>query len=92
MGGAGTSGDVVHDSLYVEVKHLKQAAIFTLWNSVRPKAKRERKDPIIVMHQKGAAEKLAVIDFEWLLWLLNGQECAKYRCDSRTLRKRIAGK
>lgn len=66
-GGAGTSGDYVgRPWLYLEIKHYARMAIFTLWKDTADKAKRERRRPIVVCHEKGTQNYIAVCDAKWL--------------------------
>ena len=65
--GHGTHGDLLHPTLYGEFKHTKRAAILTLLRETVKLAKRERKMPLIVMHEKGTQNYAAVLplsDFE----------------------------
>lgn len=77
-GGSGTSGDCYSDDarswLYAEIKHYARAAIFTLFSDTRAKAKREGRRPVVVMHQKGTRNRVAVVDFDFLCELLDKAE------------------
>jgi hypothetical protein len=76
-GGAGTSGDCYaavgasRSKLYVEVKHYARAFIFSLFKDTETKAARERRTPIVVMHEKGTQRYVAAIDLELLCYLLD---------------------
>ncbi len=49
-----TSGDVVHDTLYVEVKHRATLAVDSWMISAHEAAKDEEKTAILAMHRKGS--------------------------------------
>ena len=75
-GGAGTSGDYVSGVpgrkwLYAEIKHYTRAAILTLFRDTEAKAKRESRRPLVVMHEKGTQNYVAVLDFDDLCRLLD---------------------
>lgn len=55
-----TSGDVISDNLYVEVKTRKSMAIFKWWDNVKKKAIKEGKRPLLVLHQTGKHSYLKV--------------------------------
>ncbi len=62
-----TSGDVIFpkgDNRYCEVKSRKKWAIFTLWRDVAEKAKKEKKKPMLVLHEVGTKLYLRVEKFE----------------------------
>ena len=48
-----TSSDSLHTSKYIEIKSRKAWAIFTLWRDVKAKAKKEKKHPILILHEVG---------------------------------------
>lgn len=75
-GGAGTSGDYISSSpgrhwLYAEFKHYAKAAIFTLFKDTDEKAKREGRRPIVVMHEKGTRNYVAVMSLDLAVYLLD---------------------
>ena len=70
-----TSSDVLVDKYYVEVKLYKKLMVNTLFQDTKAKAKKEGRIPIVVMRTKGQRDRIAVIDFEWLIQLLGiGQD------------------
>ena len=60
MGGH-TSGDVIHPSLYVEVKQKKRFAVLSIVKDTEKKALKERKIPITVIHQGGSMRRYYII-------------------------------
>ena len=60
MGGH-TSGDVIHPSLYVEVKQKKHFAVLSIVRDTEKKALKERKIPITVIHQGGSKTRYYII-------------------------------
>lgn len=51
-----TASDVIHDTLFIEVKYYKKAAIWTLWEKTKKLADKEGKLPVVCMfqpHRKG---------------------------------------
>jgi len=50
--GKHTSGDVIHDKLYIEVKCRKKFSVITLWDSVKKLAAKEKKTPVICLCEK----------------------------------------
>lgn len=69
--GHGTHGDILHPTLYGEIKHTARAAILTLLREVQRLAKREHKMPLIVMHEKGTQNYAAVLPFSDFLIIWN---------------------
>lgn len=77
-GGAGSCGDCLVPELgkprgwlYVEVKHMAKAAIFTLWKDTVNKATNEKRIPIVVQHEKGTQRYLATVDLDTLAQLID---------------------
>ena len=68
---AGTSGDVIHDKLYIEIKHRSKIPFYSTWEDTREKAKLEKKIPVVVIHKKGSREYLAIVDARWLASILD---------------------
>ena len=63
--GHGTSADVLLDgNEYVEVKSRKRMAVFGLFRQVREKARKERKVPVLVLHETGKPLYLKVTELE----------------------------
>ncbi|KKN02007.1 hypothetical protein LCGC14_1122120 [marine sediment metagenome] len=48
-----TAGDVVHDTLFVEIKHRSTLAAITWMKQALPLAAKEGKTALLVMHLKG---------------------------------------
>ncbi len=69
--GHGTHGDLLHPTVYGEFKHTARAAILSLLRATVRLAKRERKMPIIVMHEKGTQNYAAVLPFSDFLTIWN---------------------
>ena len=68
MGGH-TSGDVIHQSLYIEVKQKKRFAVLSIVKDTEEKALKERKIPITVIHQGGAKTRYYIIQEAFFLQL-----------------------
>jgi len=68
MGGY-TSGDVIHPSLYVEVKQKKRFAVLAIMKDTEEKARKEKKIPVLVIHQGGAKRRYYIIQEELFLQL-----------------------
>ena len=66
-----TSSDSLSPDYYIETKLYARAAVLTLFEDVRAKARKEGKIPVLVMRQKGKKHRTATIDFEFLCKLLN---------------------
>ena len=65
-----TSGDIVHPTIYAEVKYRKRFAVLTQMDQVRVLAKREGKIPIMVLQEKGRKRRYYVVAEQDLLKLL----------------------
>ncbi len=57
-----TSGDVIHDSYYVECKLRAKWAITSLFNDIRKEANAEDKTPLLIIKEKGKHGELVVMD------------------------------
>jgi len=68
MGGH-TSGDVIHPSLYVEVKQKKLFAVLAIMKDTEEKARKEKKIPVLVIHQGGSKTRYYIIQEELFLQL-----------------------
>ena len=68
-----TSADIIHPSLYIEVKHRSRIPFYKVWKDVYAKAKSEGKIPVLVIHEKGSETYLAVVDAKFLAEVLNKQ-------------------
>jgi len=64
-----TTSDTLHPDLYVECRFRSSSALFGWWVGVRQSATKERKIPVMAIHQKGAKKSLAVIDWDFFLKL-----------------------
>ena len=65
--GSDTTGDVIHPDLYVEVK--QRAAgwhVATLFAEVKAKARKEKKMPVLVIHQRRGRSTLAIVELDTL--------------------------
>ncbi len=51
-----TAGDVVHDTLYVEVKHRATLAAVTWFKEAEVHAEEEGKHPLLALHRKGDSD------------------------------------
>lgn len=48
-----TRGDIIHPTLYVEVKYRKSHAVLNLWRETKEKADKENKTPVVCLAEKG---------------------------------------
>lgn len=78
-----TSGDVIHDDYYVEVKLRANLSSFlnkemreTL-KETKEKSKKEEKDWLIVFKQKYSNQNYALVDFSWLADLIEQRNNAE---------------
>lgn len=65
-----TRSDILHEKLFVEVKHLSKMAVWKLFEGVKEKAIKERKKPVLALKQKGKAGFIICIhskDFNQIL-------------------------
>lgn len=67
-------GDVELPGIFIEVKYRKRHTVFTLWNDVKAVALKERKEPVLVLAQRGGHIRLAVTDLAMLAKLLKNQK------------------
>ena len=56
-----TAGDVIHPSLYVEVKHRQRQAVVSLMRDSMVDAKKEGKLPVLVVSEPGAKWSLVCV-------------------------------
>lgn len=56
-----TAGDVIHPFFYVEVKHRKRMAVYTIWDEAREQARKENKCPLLVIKMKGRRGELVIL-------------------------------
>jgi len=56
-----TSGDIIHDSLYVEIKHRKKIPFYKTFKETVKEAKKEKKIPMVVFHEKGSHDSIVMI-------------------------------
>jgi len=66
-----TSGDVIHDIFYIEVKHRKKIPFYAEFKKTMKKAKNEGKIPMVVIHEKFSRNYIVMIDINNLGTLLN---------------------
>lgn len=69
-----TGADVDLDEVFVEVKYRKRFAVITTWESVKARALKEGKEPLLVLAQRGRHIRLAVTDLTFLTKLLKNQK------------------
>jgi hypothetical protein len=68
----GTSGDVLSDMFYVEVKTRKKFAHCTLYRDTKVKARKEgNKIPIVVTHETGKKEDIVIVGLKDFVQLLS---------------------
>jgi hypothetical protein len=68
--GGHTSGDVIHPAFYVEVKQRKRFAVLAVMRDTEVKAKREGKEPLLVLHEARARRRYYVLPEALLLELV----------------------
>jgi hypothetical protein len=56
-----TSSDSTHEKLYIEVKYRERHTVWTLWNKVHEKAKREKKTPVLALADRTGRGRLLVV-------------------------------
>ncbi|MDG7047719.1 MAG: hypothetical protein JRN61_01930 [Nitrososphaerota archaeon] len=61
-----TQADVIHDHLYIEVKHRAKIPFYTVWQDTMTKAAQEGKVPIVIFHEKGSDQYIAMVDAKFL--------------------------
>lgn len=59
-----TRSDTLHKTKYIEIKSRKTWSVFTLWRDVKAKAKKEGKQPILVLHEVGKPVYLRVEELD----------------------------
>lgn len=64
-----TRGDVIHETLYVEVKQRASFAVMGIFKAVRERARQESRTPVLLLHQSKSKNQLAVIDWKFFLEL-----------------------
>lgn len=69
-----TSGDVIHDTLYVEVKQRASFSVVALFNKTKLLASKEGRLPVLVLKEKGRHGEVAVIDWKFFLELWREHE------------------
>ena len=69
-----TRGDVIHETLYIEIKHRARFSILVLYRQVAALGKSENRIPVLVIKEKGKKGEVAVIDWELFckLWGARG--------------------
>ena len=66
-----TSGDVIHPTLYAEVKHRKNMAAVTLMRETMAEAKKERKLPVMVLSEPNMKWSLVCVSSSDLIKFVN---------------------
>ncbi len=66
-----TSGDVVHDLFYIEVKHRKKIPFYVEFKDAKIKAKQEGKIPMVILHEKFSKNYIVMMDLDNLSALKN---------------------
>lgn len=68
-----TGADTLHPTLFIEAKQRAKIPFWTTWMEVRARARTEGKQPILVMHKKGSPDRVAMVDLEWLVGLVQSR-------------------
>jgi len=50
--GTDTNADVTHDTLFIECKQRQKHTVITLWDTVKDRAKKEGKTPVVCLSEK----------------------------------------
>jgi len=58
-----TRSDTLHPQLFVEIKYRKRFSVCTLFSQVRTLAQKERKVPVLVLHEANHVDSVAVISY-----------------------------
>ena len=66
-----TSSDTLSKQFYIECKFRKKISLNSLFKEISDKAKKEKKIPILVLHEKYKRQDLAVMRLDDLVSLLN---------------------
>lgn len=61
-----TAGDVLHPSLYVEVRYRASLAVVTWWHEIVSFARKEHKTPVLVLQKKYDGTRLYCVAEEYL--------------------------
>ncbi|MGC8558980.1 MAG: hypothetical protein ACP5NC_08360 [Nitrososphaeria archaeon] len=61
-----TQADVIHNKLYIEVKHRAKIPFYKVWQDTVSKAGKEGKVPVVIFHEKGSDKYIAMVDAEYL--------------------------
>ena len=59
-----TRSDTLHDDLFIEHKHRKSSAVYTLYKNTQDLAKKEGKIPVVTISVHGQKGYLIVLDKE----------------------------
>jgi len=51
--GNGTRADVIHDRLFIECKCREKFAVVSLWDQTKQLADKEKKTPVVCLHENG---------------------------------------
>ncbi len=68
-----TAGDVIHPSLYVEVKYRKRFSIITLMKEVEKDARKEHKTPVLALQEAGAKKRYYLVEEATFLESIGGK-------------------
>ena len=68
-----TKGDVLHPTLYVEVKQRKRFAIVPIMRDTEEKAKKEKKTPVLVLHQVRSKTRYYMVTEKTFLELIRNE-------------------
>jgi len=69
-----TTGDVIHEKLYVECKYRQHMALWSWWLDAKTHAEKEGKEPVLVVKEADREGELAVVRLAFLKELLDGQK------------------
>lgn len=75
--GNGTSSDVLHPDLYIEVKHRQRIPFQKVFHETVKKGREENKIPVLILHQKSSRENIVMMaddDFADLIMRAYGKE------------------
>lgn len=69
--GGVTHGDMIHEALYGEFKHLARSAAITLFWDTRRKGRAEARIPVVGIHQRKTQKVIAILEWRDFAALYN---------------------
>jgi len=69
-----TSSDTLSPKFYVEAKHRLRIPFYKTFMDTKEKARKEKKIPIVVFHQKGSHTRIVMMDFDTFAELIKEEK------------------